>query len=141
MSETPTTTIVAATTILDEEVADEDSEAAEETVMIRTITKKKHVAIMTEKDTIPHTARHSRKMEMKTQTWFQKRILKYQFQSSIKEMLTKRENQKNEKDSTKMDEESLDMNVFHMFTGKHNEFVSKNCDDISNRLMSLINVI
>jgi hypothetical protein len=25
-----------------------------------------------------------------------------------------------------MDEESLDMNVFDMFTGKHNEFVSKN---------------
>jgi hypothetical protein len=34
------------------------------------------------------------------------------FQSSIKEMLTKRENQKKEKDSNDMDEESLDMNVF-----------------------------
>jgi hypothetical protein len=28
-----------------------------------------------------------------------------------------------------MDEESLDMNLFDMFTGKHNEFVSKNYDD------------
>jgi hypothetical protein len=49
------------------------------------------------------------------------------FQSSIKEMLTKRET----------DEESLDMNVFDMFTGKHNEFVSKNYDDsmsITNKL-------
>jgi hypothetical protein len=52
-------------------------------------------------------------------------------------MLTKRENQKKEKDSTDMDEESLDMNVFDMFTGKHNEIVSKNDDDsmsITNKL-------
>jgi hypothetical protein len=50
---------------------------------------------------------------------------KNMFQSSIKEMLTKRENQKKEKDST----ESLDMNVFEMFTGKQSEFVSKHYDD------------
>jgi hypothetical protein len=48
------------------------------------------------------------------------------FQSSIKEILTKRESQKKEKDSTNMDEESLDMNVFDMSTGKHNKIVSKN---------------
>jgi hypothetical protein len=47
----------------------------------------------------------------------------------------KREEQKNEKDSTDMDEESLDMKVFDMFTGKHNEIVSKNDDD----LMSITN--
>jgi hypothetical protein len=72
------------------------------------------------------------------------------FQSSIKEMLTKREKQTKEKDSTHMDEESLDMNVYDMFTGKHNEIVSKNDDDsmiITKHLfhfeqnMSLINVI
>jgi hypothetical protein len=51
------------------------------------------------------------------------------FQSSIKEMLTKKEKQKKEKDSTDMDEEPLDMNVFDIFTGKHNEFVSKKNDD------------
>jgi hypothetical protein len=59
------------------------------------------------------------------------------FHSSIKEMLTKRERQKKEKDSTDMDEESLDMNVFDTFTGKHHEFVSKNDDDstsITNKL-------
>jgi hypothetical protein len=55
--------------------------------------------------------------------------LKNLFQSSIKEMLTKRKNQKSEKDSTDMDDESLDMKVFDMFTGKHNEIVSKNDDD------------
>jgi hypothetical protein len=36
-----------------------------------------------------------------------------------------------------MDEESLDMNVFDMFTGEHNEFVRKNYDDsksITNKL-------
>jgi hypothetical protein len=31
---------------------------------------------VTKKDTIPWTARHPRKMELKTQTWFQKRISK-----------------------------------------------------------------
>jgi hypothetical protein len=51
------------------------------------------------------------------------------FQSSIKEMLTTREKQKKEKESTDMDEESLDMNLFYMFTGKHNDFVSTNHDD------------
>jgi hypothetical protein len=59
------------------------------------------------------------------------------FQSSIKEMLTKREKQKKEKDSTDMDEYSLDMNVFDMFTGKHNEIVSKT-DDAS---MSITNIL
>jgi hypothetical protein len=57
------------------------------------------------------------------------------FQSSIKEMLTKKEKQK--KDSTDMDEEYLDMSLFDMFTGEHNEFVSKNYDDstsITNKL-------
>jgi hypothetical protein len=44
-------------------------------------------------------------------------------------MLTKNKMQKKEKDSTDVDEESLDMHVFDMFTGKHNEFVSKNYDD------------
>jgi hypothetical protein len=58
-----------------------------------------------------------------------KRDFKNLSQSSIKKMLTKRENQKKEKDSTDMDEVSLDMNVFDMFTGKHNEFVIKNYDD------------
>jgi hypothetical protein len=50
-------------------------------------------------------------------------------QSSIKEIFTKREKQKKDKASTDMDEESLDMNVFDMFTGKHNEIVSNNDDD------------
>jgi hypothetical protein len=34
-----------------------------------------------------------------------------------------------EKDSTDMDEESFNMKVFDIFTGKHNEIVSKNDDD------------
>jgi hypothetical protein len=51
------------------------------------------------------------------------------FQSLIKEMLTKREKHKKDKASTDMDEEYLDMNVFDMFTGKHNEIVSNNDDD------------
>jgi hypothetical protein len=83
MSETPTTTMgvtsAAATTIPDEEVADEDedavAEAAKDIIMIIMITSKtSHVTIVTKNDNTPLTARHPRKMEMKTQTWFQKRI-------------------------------------------------------------------
>jgi hypothetical protein len=55
--------------------------------------------------------------------------LKNLFQSSIKEMRTKRDNHKKDKAATDMDEDSLDMNVFDIFTGKHNEIVSKNDDD------------
>jgi hypothetical protein len=84
---------------------------------------------VTKKDTIPRTARHPRKMEMKTQTWFQKHISKICFNPRLRKMLTKREKQKKEKESTDMDEYSLDMNVFDMFTGKHNEIISKNDDD------------
>jgi hypothetical protein len=39
------------------------------------------------------------------------------------------ENQKKEKYSTNMDEGSLYIHVFDMFTGKHNKIVSKNDDD------------
>jgi hypothetical protein len=49
-----------------------------------------------------------------------KAYFKNMFQSSLKEMLTKKEKQKKEKESTNMDEESLDMNIFDIFTGKHN---------------------
>jgi hypothetical protein len=62
------------------------------------------------------------------------------FQSSIKKMLTKRENHKKKKDSTDMDEESLDMNVFDMFTGKHNEFMSKNYGDSTSITSKLFNL-
>jgi hypothetical protein len=58
-----------------------------------------------------------------------KAYFKNLFQSSLKEMLTKKEKHKKGKYSTDMDEASLDMNVFDMFTGEHNEFVSKHYDD------------
>jgi hypothetical protein len=94
MSETPTTTMVAAaaaaTTIPDEEVADEDAEAADDIIMIRMITlKTSHVTIVTKQDTIPRTARHPKKMEMKTQTWFQKRISKICLNPRLRKCLPK----------------------------------------------------
>jgi deoxycytidine triphosphate deaminase len=55
--------------------------------------------------------------------------LKNLFQSSIKEMLTKREKQKKEKDSTNMDKESWDMRVFDMFTCNHTEIVRNDDSD------------
>jgi hypothetical protein len=52
------------------------------------------------------------------------------FQSSLKDMLSNKEKQKNEKTNMKIDDESLDMNVFEkLMEGKHNEIVSKNDDD------------
>jgi hypothetical protein len=52
------------------------------------------------------------------------------FQSSLKDMLTKKEKQTKKKDSMDIDDESLDMNVFEKLTeGKHNEIVSNNDDE------------
>jgi hypothetical protein len=52
-------------------------------------------------------------------------------QSSLKEMLSKKENQKRDKANMELDDESLDMNVFYKFVmeGKHNEIISNNDDD------------
>jgi hypothetical protein len=41
------------------------------------------------KDTVPRTARHPRKMEMKTQTWFKKQISKICFNPRLRECLPK----------------------------------------------------
>jgi hypothetical protein len=58
------------------------------------------------------------------------------FQSSLKEMLSKEEKQKNDKINMELDDESLDMNVFDkLMEGKHNEIVIRN-DDGS---MSIVN--
>jgi hypothetical protein len=61
-----------------------------------------------------------KKNENENSNMVSKADFKNLFQSSIKEMLTKKEKQKKEKDSTDMDEDYLDMNVLDMFTGKHN---------------------
>jgi hypothetical protein len=53
------------------------------------------------------------------------------FQSSLKEMLSKKQKQKNDKHNMELDDESLDMSVFDKFMEvKHNEIVSGN-DDVS----------
>jgi hypothetical protein len=53
------------------------------------------------------------------------------FQSSLKDMLSKKEKQKKEESNMELDDESLDMNVFNNFfmEGKHNESISNNVDD------------
>jgi hypothetical protein len=87
----------AATTIPDEEVTDkdEDTEAAEDIIMIRMIIYKiSHVTIVTKKDTIPWTARHPRKIEMKTQTWFQKQNSKICFNPRLRKYLPKGQSRK-----------------------------------------------
>jgi hypothetical protein len=60
------------------------------------------------------------------------------FQSSLKEMLSKKEKQKNDKNNMEHDNESLDMKVFDkLMEFKHNEIVSEN-DDVSMRMEKLI---
>jgi hypothetical protein len=62
------------------------------------------------------------------------------FQSSLKNMLTKKENQTKKKDSMDVDDESLDMNVFFkLMEGKHKEIVS-NYDGDSTSINSTKNL-
>jgi hypothetical protein len=56
--------------------------------------------------------------------------VKNQFQSSLKDMLTKKEKQTKNKDNMDVDDESLDMNVFEkIMERQHNEIVSNDDDD------------
>jgi hypothetical protein len=92
--------VVAATPILDEEVADEDedTEAAEEIIMtIMIILKILHVKIATKRVTITWTARRQRKMEIKTQTWFQKQISKICFNPRLRKCSPKGRSRKRTK--------------------------------------------
>jgi hypothetical protein len=53
------------------------------------------------------------------------------FQSSLKDMLTKKEKQAKKKDNLEVDDESFDMNVFEkLMEGKHTEIVSNGDDDL-----------
>jgi hypothetical protein len=55
------------------------------------------------------------------------------FQSSLKDMLTKKEKQAKKKENSEGDDESLDMNVFEeLMEGKHTEIVSNDDDDLKN---------
>jgi hypothetical protein len=66
--------------------------------------------------------------------------LKNLFQSSLKDMLTKKEKQTKKKDNMEVDDESLDMNVFEKFMeGKHTEIVSN--DDIDSKSINDTNIL
>jgi hypothetical protein len=53
------------------------------------------------------------------------------FQSSLKEILTKKDKQAKKKENTEGDDESLDMNVFEkLIEGKHTNIVNKSNDDL-----------
>jgi hypothetical protein len=53
------------------------------------------------------------------------------FQSSFKDLLTKKEKQAKKKDNMEVNDESLDMNVFlKLMEGKHTEIVSNGDDDL-----------
>jgi hypothetical protein len=53
------------------------------------------------------------------------------FQSSLKEMLTKKDKQEKKKENTEGYDDSLDMNVFEkLMEGKHTKIVNKSNDDL-----------
>jgi hypothetical protein len=53
------------------------------------------------------------------------------FQSSLKDMLTKKEKQAKKKENTEGDDDSLDMNVFEkLMEGKHTKIVNNGDDDL-----------
>jgi hypothetical protein len=55
----------------------------------------------------------------------------FKIQSSLKDMLTKKEKPRKKKDNMEVDDESLDMSVFEkLMEGKHTEFVSNGDDDL-----------
>jgi hypothetical protein len=52
------------------------------------------------------------------------------FQSSLKDMLTKKEKQTKNKDNMEVDDESLDINIFEkLMEGKHTEIVNNGDGD------------
>jgi hypothetical protein len=56
---------------------------------------------------------------------------KAMFQSSLKEMLTKKDKQAKKKENNEGDDDSLDMNVFEkLMEGKHTKIVNKINDDL-----------
>jgi hypothetical protein len=62
--------------------------------------------------TLQLTAQSHEKMTMNIQTWYPSRISKNLFQSSFKEMLTKKEKQEKKKENTEGDDDYLNMNIF-----------------------------
>jgi hypothetical protein len=62
------------------------------------------------------------------------------FQSSLKDMLTKKEKQTKKKDNMEVDEESLDKDVFEkLMEGKHTELVSNG--DIDSKSINHTNML
>jgi hypothetical protein len=72
-----------------------------------------------------------RKNENEESNMVSKLDFKNLFQSSLKEMLTKKDKQANKKENTEGDDESLDMNVFEkLMEGKHTNIVNKIGNDL-----------
>jgi hypothetical protein len=72
-----------------------------------------------------------RKNDNEQSNMVSKSDFKNQFQSSLKEMLTKKDKQAKKKENAEGDDESLDMNVFEkLMEGKHTNIVNKSNDDL-----------
>jgi hypothetical protein len=72
----------------------------------------------------------SRKNDNEQSNMVSKSDFKNLFQSSLKEMLTKKDKQAKKKENTEGDDDSLDMNVFEkLMEGKHTMIVTKSYDE------------
>jgi hypothetical protein len=72
-----------------------------------------------------------RKNDNEQSNMVSKTVFKNLFQSSLKEMLTKKDEQEKKKENAEGDDDSLDMNAFEkLMEGKHTEIVNKSNDDL-----------
>jgi hypothetical protein len=83
-----------------------------------------NVSIVAKRATILLTAQSQEKITMNSQTWYPS-LFKKLFQSSLNEMLTKKDKQAKKKENAEGNNESLDMNVFEkLMEGKHTKIVN-----------------
>jgi hypothetical protein len=88
-----------------------------------------NVSIVAKRSTILLTAHSQEKNDNKQSNMVSKSDFKTMFQSSLKEMLSKKDKQS--KKNTQGDDDSLDMTVFEkLMEGKHTKIVNKNNDDL-----------
>jgi hypothetical protein len=89
-----------------------------------------NVSIVAKRVTILPTAQ-LKKNDNENSNMVTKVDFKNLFQSSLKDMLTKKEKQKKKNDNMEVNDESFDMNVCEkIMEGKHQEFVSNGDDDL-----------
>jgi hypothetical protein len=108
-----------------EEAGEADEVVAKEAARIVSIWKELNVSIVEKRSLFYRLLGTKKNLNMVSKAAF-----KNLFQSSLKDILTKKEKQTKKKENMEVDDESLDMNVFEkLMEGKHKEFVSNDYYD------------